>query len=124
MLEVVPTTQEMALQSEKKKAYKRKYKRQHIKVRAQVYLYLDSGILFDEGTCTIQNLSPDGALVTDFALKNEAFPITPFVLKFKISQGEFEGLSAVGDPVRFINNGKLGMGVCFSEFAMEIEDEA
>lgn len=108
--------------AEKKRAYKRKYKRQHIKVRAQIYIYLQNGILFDEGTCLIQNLSPDGALVTHIALKREAFPIDPFSLKFKITQGEFSGLSASGDPVRFVNNGKLGMGVQFHEFEMDVTE--
>lgn len=107
------------------RTYQRKYKRQHIKVQSHVEVYLQNGFLFDEGNCTIQDLSPDGAMATRICLKNESFPLVPFILKFRITEGEFEGLVAKGEPVRFINSqGKLGIGVRFSDFEMEVpEDE-
>lgn len=86
-----------------------------------VELYLQNGFLFDDGSCTIQDLCPEGALVTHISFKNEAFPLVPFFLKFRIAEGEFEGLTAQGDPVRFVNHqGKLGIGVRFTEFACDV----
>lgn len=95
-----------------RKKYKRKFERKSVKIRSELEIFLaDSGSLFDRGWCTINNLTPDGALVSNVWVLSGAFPLQPFTVKLKVMETILKGVEGQFEVIRFRSNGAIMMGM-------------
>ncbi|MBI2891275.1 MAG: helix-turn-helix domain-containing protein [Nitrospirae bacterium] len=103
-----------------RKKYKRKYERKHVKIRSEVEVYLsETGELYDRGWCTINNLTPDGALISGVWTVKGGFPLRPFTVKLRAIETDLQGVEGVFEVVRFRSNGAIMMGMR----AVEMRDD-
>ena len=102
-----------------RRPYKREYPRAAINSPALAVIVLDGGEEFDSGDCTVANISPGGALLTDLRFPRGVLPLSGFVIRLRMDSlsqleelfGECEVVRmAAGSPrgrpelgVRFIN---------------------
>ena len=75
-----------------RRPYKREYPRAAIDVPAAAAIVLDSGEEFDSGRCTVANISPGGALLTDLSFPRGVLPLSGFVIGLTM-----DGLSQIGE---------------------------
>ena len=77
-----------------RRPYKREYPRVAVEVPAAASIVLDSGERFDSGSCTVSNISPGGALLTDLSFPKDVLPLSGFVISLTM-----DGLPQIGDLV-------------------------
>ena len=102
-----------------RRPFKREHPRAAVNVPALATIVLDDGEEFDSGDCTVANISPGGALLTELRFPKGVLPLTGFVIRLRLDRaaqlgdliGECEVVRMVGGSpkgrpelgVRFIN---------------------
>lgn len=96
------------------RAHYRQTRRVPAAIGAEIRLLLDDGRLYDQGTATIRNISPSGALLGDIHLPRDSFPAAAFRVELRLRGESYEGIGIHARPVRF-EPALRGLGVQFEE---------
>lgn len=103
-----------------RKKYKRKFERKLVRAKAEMEVLLsENGQAYDRGWCTINNLTPDGAMISNVWAVKGGFPLQPFTLKLKIMESDLKGVEGRFEVIRFRSNGAISIGLR----AVEISDD-
>ena len=76
-------------------------------------LTLDDGRVFDEGVCTIKNISLAGALIGNLRMAKGVLPLTRVKVFLEFRSGELSGLALIGEMARCAYNKEFEIGVSF-----------
>ena len=99
---------------------KRKHPRKTSDFSVRFRILTDRGRVFNRGVARVIDIGPGGALLTDFSCARDAFPTKPFKIAFKVITGEFEGVEAECEPVRFSFSPTFGIGVRFETISVRV----
>ncbi|GEM_PF-3271030 len=106
--------------TKEKRGERRKHPRRVADLPVRFRILLEDGRVFNRGCATVTDIGPGGALLTDFSCARDAFPAQPFLVAFKITAGEFEGIEAECRPVRFSFTPSFGIGVRFETISVRV----
>ncbi len=100
-----------------RRPYKREHPRAAVDTPALAVIVLDAGQKFDSGDCTVANISPGGALLTDLRFSKGVLPLSGFVIRLKMENlsqvGELAGECEVVRMAAGSPRGRLELGVRF-----------
>ncbi|MHC4780392.1 MAG: hypothetical protein ACYTFG_17620 [Planctomycetota bacterium] len=99
---------------------KRKHPRKPSDFQVRFRILVDNGRVFNRGAARVIDIGPGGALLTDFSCARDAFPTRPFKIAFKVISGEFDGIEAECEPVRFSFSPTFGIGVRFETISVRV----
>jgi hypothetical protein len=101
-------------------AHYRQRDRKKIVIRCEVEIVLRNGRLVDSGRASITNLSANGALLSNFSLKNKVLPAKPFRIKLRMLTKEFRGITIRCLPMRLEVEDGFGIGVKFQDISVKV----
>ena len=87
---------------------------------AVVRLVLEDGRLFDEGLCTIRNVSLAGALLSNIRLGKGVLPLTQFRIYLAAKSGVLAGIPLTGRMARCSFGREFEIGMAFSPLDNEV----
>lgn len=100
--------------SQLRRIHRRRYERHGIKAEARLRLILDSGQLFDEGHCTIKNISLAGALLGNLRLPRGVLPLTHVIAHLEILEKPLAGITLTGEIVRCAYKKNAEIAIAFT----------
>jgi len=100
-------------------AHFRESRRDTCKIPCDVVVTLDNGLNFDAGTAQISNVSPNGALLTQFNVNRGSLPLAPYVLTLLLQGDQYRGIRIEATPIR-IPPGGYSIGVSFNDVVVDL----
>ena len=101
-------------------AHYRENDRKTVAIRCEVEIVLRNGRVVDTGRASIKNLSANGALLSNFSLKEKVFPAKPFRINLRMLTKEFKGITVKCLPVRLDADDSFGIGVTFQDISVAV----
>lgn len=101
-------------------AHYRQRDRKSVAIRCEVDIVLRNGKLVNSGRASIRNLSANGALLSNFTLKEHVFPAKPFRVRVRMLTKEFRGITVICMPVRLEVEDGFGIGVKFQDISVKV----
>jgi hypothetical protein len=101
-------------------AHYRQRDRKNVVIRCEVEIVFRNGRLIDSGRASITNLSANGALLSNFRLKDSIFPAKPFRIRLRLLTKEFRGITITCLPVRLEVQDGFGIGVKFQDISVKV----
>ena len=83
-------------------------------------IVLRNGRKVDSGRASITNLSANGALLSNFRLKESKFPAKPFRIRLQMLTKEFQGITIQCLPMRLEAESSFEIGVKFQDISVEV----
>jgi hypothetical protein len=97
--------------------YWRRWVRNEVNLPARVEIRLEDGEPFTEGTAIVRDISLKGARLGRIVLKKRCLPARTFKVAITFKREDYEGIGAVGRPVRFGAGPEFELAVAFDDNA-------
>jgi hypothetical protein len=97
-----------------RRIHRRKGERLSVNAEASVRLISDDGQVFDEGVCTVKNVSLAGALIGGLRMAKGVLPLARVKVFLELKSGELSGLLLMGEMARCSYNKEFEIGVSFA----------
>ena len=94
--------------------YARRWPRNPVDLAAELEILVD-GRRWTAGTARVRDVSLRGALLGKIKLKKASLPARPFRVALTFRAGPYDGVGAVGRPVRFGAGPELELAVEFDD---------
>ncbi len=96
-----------------RRIHRRRHERRLTNIEARLRFVLEDGHIFDEGLCTILNISLVGALLGNLRLPKSVLPLTYLTIHLEAQSGPLAGVSIAATLARFACNRHPEIGVSF-----------
>jgi hypothetical protein len=104
--------------SDRMRYHYRETRRMNVEIPCTVEVVEADGTVYDAGTATVLNVSPSGALVSDFELERKSFPSSSFKIRMVLKGEPYTGIGIEATPVRIAEGG--GLGLKFNEIFVAV----
>ena len=91
-------------------AHYRQRDRKQVGIRCEVDIVLRNGKSVDSGKASIENVSANGALLSNFKLEKSVLPAKPFRIRLRMLSKEFQGITITCLPMRLEVDDGFGIG--------------
>ena len=103
-----------------RRIHRRRDERKPMNLEASVRLILDDDRVFDEGVCTIRNISLAGALIGNLRLTKGILPLAHVWVQLEAKTGPLAGISLRGEMARCAYNKEFEIGVSLTSLQNEV----
>ena len=103
-----------------RRIHRRQGERLFTNAEAALRFVTEDGRVFDEGVCTIKNVSLAGALIANIQLGKGVIPLTPFRIHLAAKSGPLAHIPLIGKMVRCSNMKEVEIGIAFSPLDHEV----
>ena len=105
--------------SDRIRSHYRETRRLPCEIPCDVEVMLMDGTVHDTGAAMLENISPSGALMGSFELKNNCLPTSLFKVRLVLKGDSYSGIGIEATPVRFAS-GLHGIGIKFDEIFVTV----
>jgi hypothetical protein len=103
-----------------RRIHRRREERYQTDFEARVRIAYEDGRVFDEGMCTVKNLSLTGALLCNLRLGKGVLPLARLLVHIEVVSGPLANVPLRGGIARYVFINEAQIGVSFSGFDEEV----